>query len=112
MNPNCTARTLTTVAPQSLLLMNDDFAVEQSRSLAERLQKEASANDAARITRAWQLLYNQTPSALDTARALVFLHRQRQDLSAKGLERDKAALDALTSFCQVLLSTNRFLYIE
>ncbi len=112
MNPNCTSRTVTTVAPQSLLLMNDDFTVQQSQALAARLQREAPANDAAKVARVWQLLYGSAPSQLDTARSLVFLHQQRTDLQTQGRDRTKAADEALAAWCQVMLSTNRFLYVE
>jgi hypothetical protein len=112
MNPNCTSRTVTTVAPQSLLLMNDDFTVQQSQALAARLQREAPTNDAAKITRAWQLLYGDTPSELDTARSLVFLYQQREELQTQGRDRDQAGNEALAAWCQVMLSTNRFLYVE
>lgn len=112
MNPNCTSRTLTTVAPQSLLLMNDAFIVEQSQALAERLQRDAPANDSAKIARAWSLFYGTAPSQLDTARSLVFLHDLRASLTAAGRDREKAANEALAAWCQVMLSTNRFLYLE
>jgi hypothetical protein len=112
MNPNCTSRTVTTVAPQSLLLMNDDFTVQQSQALAARLQREAPANDAAKIARAWSLLYGAAPSPLDTARSLVFLHQQREELQTQGRDRDQAGNEALAAWCQVMLSTNRFLYVE
>ncbi len=112
MNPNCTSRTVTTVAPQSLLLMNDAFSIEQSQALAGRLQREAPANDTVRIVRAWALLFGTAPDALETARSLAFLHQQRTDLAKQGLDRDKSAAGALAAWCQVMLSTNRFLYIE
>ncbi len=112
MSPNCTSRTVTTVAPQSLLLMNDAFSIEQSQSLADRLQSEAPANDTAKITRAWTLLFGSPPNALETARSLVFLHQQRSELQKQGRDRDKAAAGSLAAWCQVLMSTNRFLYVE
>jgi hypothetical protein len=110
MNPNCTQRTVTTVAPQSLLLMNDAFVAAQSLSLAARLEKEAPANDQAKVTRLWQLLFGVSPDVLDTARSLVYLHHQRGEMTAAGLDAAKAASAALASLCQVLFSTNRFLY--
>ena len=112
MNPNCTVRTVTTVAPQSLLLMNDAFSIEQAQALAERLQREAPEQDLSKIHRAWALLYGRVPPPLDTARSLVFLHDQRRDLEQQGHEPGKAATEALAAWCQVMLSTNQFLYLE
>jgi hypothetical protein len=111
MNPNCTSRTLSTVAPQSLLLMNDSFTVDIARSLAARLQKDTPENDAARISRAWALLFNAPPSQLDSARSLVFLHRLRS-AAPPGSDPAKADSDALTAWAQLLLATNRFLYVD
>ena len=111
MNPNCTSRTLSTVAPQSLLLMNDSFTVDIARSLAARLQKDAPENDAARISRAWALLFNAPPSQLDSARSLVFLHRLRS-AAPPTTDPAKADSDALTAWAQLLLATNRFLYVD
>ncbi len=112
MNPNCTVRTVTTVAPQSLLLMNDAFSIEQAQALAERLQREAPSHDLGKIHRAWALLYGKVPQPLDTARSLVFLHDQRRDLEQQGREAGQAATEALAAWCQVMLSTNQFLYLE
>ena len=112
MNPNCTSRTVTTVAPQSLLLMNDAFSVEQALALAERLVREAPANDLDKIKLAWALLFGPKPTTLEANRCLLFLHNQRIGLEAQGHEASKAALEALASWCQVLLSTNKFLYPE
>jgi hypothetical protein len=112
MNPNCTVRTVTTVAPQSLLLMNDTFSIEQAQALAERLQREAPEHDLNRIHRAWALLYGKVPQPLDTARSLVFLHDQRRDLEQQGRAAGQAATEALAAWCQVILSTNQFLYLE
>lgn len=111
MNPNCTSRTLSTVAPQSLLLMNDSFTVDVARSLAARLQKDAPENDDARISRAWALLFNAPPSQLDSARSLVFLHRLRSTANPN-TPSAQADADALTAWAQLLLATNRFLYID
>ena len=112
MNPNCTSRTVTTVAPQSLMLMNDAFIVDQAAALADRLRREAPDNDAGRIHLTWSLLFGKKPEALDMARSLVFIHNQRTDLQKQGSDPSKAASEALSAWCQVMLSTNQFLYIE
>jgi hypothetical protein len=91
--------------------MNDSFTVDIARSLAARLQKDAPENDAARISRAWALLFNAPPSQLDSARSLVFLHRLRS-AAPLGSDPAKTDSDALTAWAQLLLATNRFLYVD
>ncbi|MFO0868163.1 MAG: PSD1 and planctomycete cytochrome C domain-containing protein [Pirellulales bacterium] len=43
METNCERRTSSTVATQSLLLMNGEFVLQQSRALAERARREADS---------------------------------------------------------------------
>ena len=112
LNPNCTSRTVTTVAPQALLLMNDAFSIEQAEALAERLEREAPQDDGAKIARAWALLFGGVPENLAISRSLVFLHRQRGELEGAGKAPGAAAHKALAAWCQVLLSSNAFLYLE
>ncbi|HSI12156.1 MAG TPA: DUF1549 domain-containing protein, partial [Chthoniobacter sp.] len=57
MTPNCEARSCTTVAPQSLLLMNDNFVLDTAHTLAARLRKDVPGDARAQITKAWQILY-------------------------------------------------------
>src|SRR5690606_4213211 len=55
MDPNCDMRRTSTVAPQSLMLMNSDFTLEMSQHFARRVEAEAEDNPSSRITLAWQL---------------------------------------------------------
>lgn len=130
MEPHCEKRSQTTVAPQSLLLMNDTFILENARRLADRLHAEAPDDEASRIRQAWRLLFGQDPSESDTARALAYLKEQSAGLAAyhaanpvptpptkDGKTVDQPpppdpAREALASLCQVLYSSNRFLYVE
>lgn len=112
LNPNCTSRVATTVAPQALLLMNDAFSLEQAAALAERLEREAPESDLAKIRRAWHWLFGVAPENLAISQSLVFLHRQRGEGEAAGKEPGAAGRQALAAWCQVLFSSNSFLYIE
>jgi hypothetical protein len=60
MSPNCEMRSQTTVAPQSLLLMNDTFVLDSSRRLADRVTAEAPNDRAKQLQRVWSLLYSKT----------------------------------------------------
>ena len=117
MEPNCDRRNASTVAPQSLLLMNSEFVVTHAGYLAERLKKEAGEDAKAQITRAWRLAFAAEPSEADLAAALEFVAAQTahfQNNPPPG-EKDKPADPkqlALASWCQALLSANRFLYVD
>ena len=101
--PNCEARTPSTVTPQALLLMNSDFIREQAAAFAGRLRREAGAASRAQVVRAWRLAFAAEPDAAELREALAFLAGQTERSSA---ER------ALVDFCQALLSANRFLYVD
>ena len=63
MDPNCERRDLTTVAPQSLFLMNDEFVIERAKDLAARVIKEHPADADAQVRAAWSLTQGRVPSA-------------------------------------------------
>ena len=127
MSPNCDARTVTTVAPQSLMLMNDVFVVTQSQHLAERLRKESPGDVRAQIARAWRLLYGVKPADAEMRDSLTFLAEQAEGIRARAADTADTAgtakkdqppappdiqLQTLASLCQVLMSGNRFLYVD
>jgi hypothetical protein len=121
MTPNCTARNSTTGAPQSLLLMNGEFLLEQSRRLAERLTSEIPDDPAEQIRRAWRLMLARTPSEDEVAAAERFVREQQDYFGAnpdrlkpqkKGETAMTPPVAALANVCQALLSCNEFLYID
>jgi hypothetical protein len=131
MSPNCAMRQESTVAPQSLMMLNDTFVAEQSRYFAERLRAEHPGNLRAQINRAWRLAYGVEPKEQEVVSALIYLAEQGEQIRARiaappapgkteGANKpDKAAglppdaqTAALASLCQALISANRFLYVE
>jgi hypothetical protein len=92
-------RTVSTVAPQALFLLNHPFILEQTQALARRLRASA-ADDRARIERAYELLYNRPPTPQESCIGLEFLRRATS--GERGWEE----------YAQVLLCANEFLYID
>ncbi|MEO6738612.1 MAG: DUF1553 domain-containing protein, partial [Chthoniobacteraceae bacterium] len=120
MQPNCELRARTTVAPQSLMMMNDTFVLDTAHSLAKRLRIEAPDDTRAQVAAAWRILFNRTPQDADIQRALSHIAEQTEASRTyhHGIQHPKdkpapePALEGLASYCQVLLSSNRFLYVE
>ena len=122
MSPNCDARAITTEAPQSLMLMNDVFVVAQSQHLAGRLRSESPGDVRAQLTRAWRLLHGAQPTDTEMRDSLTFLAEQAESIRARApvlepTKKDKPPppdiqLQTLASLCQVLMSGNRFLYVD
>ncbi|SVC91890.1 uncharacterized protein METZ01_LOCUS344744, partial [marine metagenome] len=59
MEPNCTKRPTSIVAPQALMLMNNDFVIAQSRSMAGRLQRLAKSSLDTQLGLAWETTLGQ-----------------------------------------------------
>ncbi len=119
MSPNCEMRSQTTVAPQSLLLMNDTFVLDSSRRLADRVTAEAPNDRAKQLQRVWNLLYSKPATDADITKCLAYLDEQTKALTqyhhdiqhAKGVVPNPPQ-EAMASLCQILCSSNRFLYVE
>jgi hypothetical protein len=116
LNPNCEIRNRSTVAPQSLLLMNSDFVLAQSLALAERVIGEAGGDRREQIRLAWRLALAQEPTPAEIDAAADLLEAQEAEFSSQN-KSDKAttarpAARALASLCQALFSSNAFLYVD
>lgn len=116
LTPNCELRNESTAAPQSLLLMNNRFVLDQARYLAERIVAQSGDEAAARINVAWRSILGVEPTPTERAAAEEFLAAQATEFEKINSQPMKAALDprtrALASLCQALLGSNAFLYID
>jgi mono/diheme cytochrome c family protein len=121
--PNCEVRNSSTATPQALMLMNGDFALVQGGAFADRVRKEVGAELTEQVKRAWQLSYLRDPTEKELGGALAFLHTASESFrkqpalpavktGAKAPEPTSPEARALAAFCQAILSSNRFLYVE
>ncbi|MSR56165.1 MAG: DUF1549 domain-containing protein [Planctomycetaceae bacterium] len=117
MTPNCELRTSSTVAPQSLLLMNGPFMAQQADALATRILREAGSEPAAQVERAWRLVFCRLPTDAELTGGVAFLNDQSagvrgaiaKDPTAVAVDPSRAAL---ANLCQALVSSNGFLYVD
>jgi hypothetical protein len=117
MSPNCELRASSTNAPQSLLLMNNTFVLQQADAMAQRIEKEVGSDPVAQFQRAWQLTYCRAPSASQSRAGVAFLGEQSAIVAASApanpkAEPPKSAHVALSNLCQALVISNGFLYVE
>jgi hypothetical protein len=103
----CTERPSSTVPLQSLTLLNSDFSLTSAETFARRLQAESDGAPTSLVHHAWQVAVAREPSPEEEALALEFLSGQQAQYSGAD-----AATWALADFCQMLLSSNAFLYCE
>lgn len=138
MECNCEQRPVSTVATQSLMLLNGEFVLDQSARLADRViavtapppAAEAAEDEAPAappaldvsepfaaewIVAAWRLAYARDPEADEAALAAAFVERQRATFAShpETLPGGRTpSRQALVSLCQVLLGSNEFLHLE
>jgi hypothetical protein len=103
----CTARPSSTVPLQSLALLNSDFALSCSQEFARRMQSETDGSSLELVRRAWEVAIGRLPTAAEEAIGCEFLAEQSQQYSG-----GDAGTLALADFCQMLLASNAFLYLE
>ncbi len=70
------SRSVTTVAPQALLLLNSRFTRRQAEAFAARLERDAGSDATAQIERAYALTLSRSPRAAEIETAKNFLKRQ------------------------------------
>jgi len=107
MAGNCSKRNTSTMPLQSLALLNSEFARLRAEAFARRLEKEEPDAEK-RLTRAFRLAYGRPPGEKELAASQRFLTAQQAVY-----EKDKdAAQKVWTDFCQMLMASNAFLYVE
>ncbi|HEY7311437.1 MAG TPA: PSD1 and planctomycete cytochrome C domain-containing protein [Gemmataceae bacterium] len=92
-------RTISTVAPQALFLLNNPFMLAQTQALARRILA-AEKEEGARIKRVYSLLYGRPPSGEELVIGRDFLKR------AGGGEQ------AWQEYGEILLCANEFMYVD
>jgi len=102
--PDCGAvverRNETTVAPQALFLRNDPFVIDLATALADRIAREApDGGDRERIERLYQIAFGRGPTPAEVEIGL-------------GLVTDPSVDNAWAGYCQVILCTNEFIYVD
>ena len=114
MSPNCDCRSSSNVAPQSLFFMNSQQTIQVANTLAKRVAAATGDDTTHPATRAWRLIFGTSPTDTEVEIAVEFLRQQTQ-LLAKAADRPKDLTPetaALSTLCQALISSNRFLYID
>jgi hypothetical protein len=105
-------RNETTVASQSLFLLNSPFVREQAKQFAQRLLGDDKLSDEQRIERAHRIAFGRKPSADEVTQSREFLASYLASPAAQVRPEAERALSAWQSLCQVLLCDNEFMYVD
>ncbi|MBS0209573.1 MAG: PSD1 domain-containing protein [Planctomycetes bacterium] len=79
--PNCELRNNSTVAPQSLLLLNNTLVLDQSLAFARRVRRAAPNDVPAQVRLAWQWAFADEPTKAELDQAVAFINEQIKSLS-------------------------------
>ena len=114
--PDATAitgkRDSSTLATQSLYLLNNNFLVAQSRRFADRIQK-AALDETQRVQFAYRSALGRSATAAEMQRASDFLRETDSMLVSSTQNDEKQQLsDAWAAFCQALLASNELRYVD
>ena len=100
-------RAATTIAPQALALMNSSHVREYANAFARRIRPSADVTLDDAVHSAWSIALAREPDQSEVNSAINFIRSQ-----AKQHESTQDPLQsAVTDFCQVLMSSNEFLYL-
>ena len=107
MGPNCVSRTVSTVSPQSLMLMNNGQIYDLAKRLADRVRQKAEHADdyGSLVDTVYRIALSRAPSSTERQVGVDSLQRLRgawdDDLSA-----------ALATYCHTILNSAAFLYVD
>ncbi|MGE3807411.1 MAG: DUF1549 domain-containing protein [Gemmataceae bacterium] len=102
---SCPKRNTSTVPLQALYLLNNDFAFNRAQAFARRVLEEAGPERTKQVDRAFRLALGRLPDDVERAAAAKFFASNSGD--------ENAELPVpLVLFCQALLNTNEFVYLE
>lgn len=113
LSPNCTQRSFSNIAPQSLFLMNSEFMSRYSTVFADRVMEQSDSSLEAQARLALRFAYGTPPTDSQLQRLVDFVQSFETQL-ALSEESDEADLrkQALTTACRALIASNAFLYID
>ena len=98
-----------TVPQQALFMMNSPFLVEQAKALAKRSESAATPDNANRIRAAYSAIFGRAPAPEEVSYGLQFLQGAEQIRPAA---TGQSALTPWEEYCQALLMTNEFTFID
>ena len=104
-------RDVTTVPAQALYLMNDSFVTRVADAMARRVIAEQASPDE-RIKLAYQLVYARPPKADELEKTQLFLKKYIAGTDDNSQRSQYHRDNAMSAFCQALLCSAEFRYLD
>ena len=122
---SCGRRNQTITAPQAMSLLNDTVTLEWAQAFAGRVMREAGSDGNAQVEQAWRLAFGRKPDGFEKDTAQTFFAKQKQVIAEEASHGQKLALPsgmpegydpaqaaAFVDFCQMLMNSNEFVYVN
>jgi hypothetical protein len=119
----CARRSVTTSAPQALMMLNSDLTLDWARNFAARVIDVAGGDRVEQIRQAYRMAFARSPEPDDLAMARAFFERHGALLTERvtagetlvlppGLPGhvDETTAAVLVDFCHMLINANEFVY--
>lgn len=125
-NETCSARHVSTTAPQALMLLNDEFSLHLAKDFAgQLLQTHGVKTPKEAIHHAFQLALGRAPDAKELTLSLKFFTQQMPLMEQRLAKKTAVALPstipalvppafaaATVEYCHVVLNLNEFVYVD
>jgi hypothetical protein len=85
-------------------MLNNPFVIQQAEIMATRI-RTASPELPGQVTLAWRTVFGRTPTEAELQEGVQFLTPSAE-------AQPEIAIASLNHFCQALLSSNGFLYVD
>ena len=104
---SCPRRFATVSPTQPLVGMNDALVRQWSGALANRVLNDSGLSPEQQVERAFRIVFNRPPNHEESREVLGFLDKQAAEIGGS-----QARAKAFVDFCQALLNSNEFLYVN
>lgn len=109
MGPNCLSRSVSTVSPQSLMLMNNDHVRHLAASFADRVEATHKGGNSGNLSGVVDMVYQLALSRLPGDEERQLGVDTLKEFREVWPENPKAALE---TYCHTILNSGAFLYID
>ncbi len=100
-------RDVSTVAPQALTLLNNEWVHGESKAMAQRVIA-SSAELEHRVVTAWRIAVARNPTANEKHASIEFLKKSQAAVN----DGTNTELAVWSAFCHTLFNTNEFIYLD
>lgn len=105
-------RNESTLPTQALFLLNSPIVVEQAETLANGLLEDDSEDQSRRFIEGYRRVLQRDPTPDEVGRAGVYVQSTQNQLMSVSVEPEQALRRAWASWCQALLASNEFRFVD